>query len=66
MRCLKCGRALKRLAFSVETASGIRGWGPDCARKTGLQHPKKPRAKAEEAQRDTRTRDWVEELGAAA
>lgn len=67
MRCLKCGRALTRFAFSVETATGLRGWGPDCARKADLKPPKKPRAKAAEPVRDTRTRDWVAELcGAAA
>ncbi len=67
MRCLKCHRALTRFAFSVETADGVKGWGPDCAKAIGLAPPKKPRAKSyEDTQRDALTRDWVEELGAAA
>ena len=66
MRCLKCNRALTRFAFSVETADGTKGWGPQCAKETGLAPPKKPRLKAEEAHRDTRTRDWVQEFHGAA
>lgn len=66
MRCLKCGRALTRFAFSVETAEGLKGWGPQCAQEVGLKAPKKARAKAAEPVRDTRTRDWVEEFHGAA
>lgn len=32
LRCLRCARPLTKLAASIETRDGIRGWGPTCSK----------------------------------
>lgn len=49
MKCLHCGRALKRFAASIQTADGELGWGPVCARKVMVGARKRARAQAKAA-----------------
>ena len=32
LRCLRCDRPLTKLAASIQTRDGLRGWGSVCAR----------------------------------
>lgn len=64
MRCLKCNRALTRYTLETETSDGTKGWGPSCAKKTGLIAERVRERSAPAVRRDLRTRDWVNELGA--
>ena len=32
MHCIRCNKPLKAFARQVETAEGVVGWGPTCAR----------------------------------
>lgn len=49
MKCLHCGRALKRFAASIQTAEGELGWGRVCARKVMVGARKRARAQARAA-----------------
>jgi len=33
LKCMNCGRLLKKFAASIPTDQGDIGWGPTCARK---------------------------------
>ena len=61
MRCIACGRAL---LLPPAVLVGGYAYGPKCAMRAGLM-PRKERAHASEAVRDTQTRDWVQEVGYA-
>ena len=55
MKCARCDRELKKPAITF----GKYGMGRVCAAKAGLLEGKKRKKQAE---RDERTRDWVQEL----
>lgn len=40
MKCVLCGRALFSAALSVPTRNGPLAYGPVCAKKAGLGHPR--------------------------
>ena len=61
MRCIACRRVL--LLPPAVLVAGY-AYGPKCAQRAGLL-PRKERAHASEAVRDTQTRDWVQEVGYA-
>ena len=61
MRCIACRRVL--LLPPAVVVAGY-AYGPKCAQRAGLV-PRKDRAHASEAVRDTQTRDWVREVGYA-
>lgn len=46
MKCIHCGRALKKFAVSVDTKAGPYGWGPVCARKVIVGSRKRSQARA--------------------
>ena len=50
-------------ALDIVVVAGY-AYGPKCAQRAGLL-PRKERAHASEALRDTQTRDWVQEVGYA-
>lgn len=60
MKCARCNRPLIRFALSVDTKDGPIGWGPDCARKV---FKREKRERKEQAVRDDRTVDWVNDAG---
>ena len=56
MKCARCDRELKKPAITF----GKYGMGRVCAAKSGLLTEKQKLLQC--AQRDTKTRDWVQEL----
>ena len=58
MRCIACRRVL---LLPPAVLVGGYAYGPKCAMRAGLM-PRKERAHASEAVRDTQTRDWVQEV----
>jgi len=56
MKCARCGRELKKPAITF----GKYGMGRVCAAKAGLFTAKV--RLSQNAERDTKTRDWVQEL----
>ena len=58
MRCIACGRAL---LLPPAVLVGGYAYGPKCALRAGLVQPKE-RRHASEATRDSKTRDWVQEV----
>ena len=58
MRCVACRRAL--LLPPAVVVAGY-AYGPKCAQRAGLL-PRKERRHASEAMRDSKTRDWVQEV----
>jgi len=63
MNCAHCGRSLKAFAVSIQTASGVYGWGPKCARAVfkAQRRARAAAARARQAEPDPRQRDWVSE-----
>ena len=59
MRCIACRRVL--LLPPAVVVAGY-AYGPKCAQRAGLLE-RKERPHASEAVRDTKTRDWVREVG---
>ena len=58
MRCIACRRVL--LLPPAVVVAGY-AYGPRCAKRAGLVQPKE-RRHASEAMRDSKTRDWVQEV----
>lgn len=44
LKCMNCGRMLKKFAASIPTDQGDIGWGPTCARKVLVGARKRARA----------------------
>lgn len=45
MRCVRCNREIGRAFVNIESRAGGLALGPTCAKKAGLQPPKKVRVK---------------------
>jgi hypothetical protein len=68
MRCIRCNKPLKAYARQVETADGIVGWGPTCARLT-FKQPKRTRAapimtRHQAGRVDPAQIDWIQQVAA--
>jgi hypothetical protein len=68
MRCLRCDRPLTKLAASIETRDGIRGWGSTCSRyvviKPTRRLDRQPRVEYRQraTERDPAQLDWIEAI----
>lgn len=72
MKCEACGRALKKFAVEIRGADGVAwGFGPVCAKAVTVSPTRSDKGatwaeRARPVQRDTLTRDWVNEAAQAA